>query len=171
MSRIALTAHDMRMKRVRRSYVPIASILAGICLSLLPIVASAPLIPPFGFLAAIAWRLLRPEMWSAKAALPLGLAADLICGLPIGQSMALWTIAFLILDLVDSRAIYRDYWMDWLLASALVMFHTFGGWYVAHLMGSETEFAVMLPQAALGVLAYPLVARVIVSLDRWRLTR
>lgn len=171
MSRIALTSHDMRMKRVRRFYVPLATVVAAIFLSLLPMVASAPLIPDFAFLVLIAWRLLRPEMWSARTALPLGLLNDLVAGHPIGQSMALWTTAFLLLDLVDSRAIYRDWWMDWLLAAVLVMFHTFGGWYVGALMGNRAEFAVMLPQAALSMIAYPIVARMIVGLDRWRLTR
>lgn len=171
MSRIALTEHDMRMKQVRRSYVPVGSILFAILLSLLPIVAETPLLPDFAFLTALAWRLLRPEMWTAKAALALGFVDDIFAGHPIGQAMALWTLAFLIVDLVDSRAIYRDYWMDWLLASALVVLHTLGGWYIARIVGSRVDFSIMLPQIGMAVLAYPIVARAVVALDRWRLTR
>lgn len=171
MSRIALTPHDMRMKEVRRSYVPVGSILFAIALSILPIVVETPLVPDFAFLTALAWRLLRPEMWTAKAALALGFVDDVFAGHPIGQAMALWTIAFLIVDLIDRRAIYRDYWMDWLLAAFLVILHTAGGWYIARLMGSRIEFAVMLPQIGLAILAYPIVSRIVVGLDRWRLTR
>jgi rod shape-determining protein MreD len=104
-------------------------------------------------------------------ALPLGLFNDLVSGHPIGQSMALWTTTFLILDMVDSRAMYRDYWMDWLLAAVVILFYVTGGWVISGLMGSKVELAILWPQIALCVLAYPFVARLVVGLDRWRLTR
>jgi rod shape-determining protein MreD len=171
MSRIALTSRDMAMKKARRQYVPVASTIAAASLSLLPIVANAPISPDWGFMVLLAWRLLRPEMWPATIALPLGLYSDLISGHALGQSMALWTATLLILDIVDSRAMYRDYWMDWLLAVVLLLLYIAGGWAVAGMMGSRVEFAVLGPQIAFSVLAYPLVARLVVGLDRWRLSR
>jgi rod shape-determining protein MreD len=42
---------------------------------------------------------------------------------------------------------------------------------VARQMGAASPFAVLLPQLALSVFAYPLVARLVVALDRWRLAR
>ncbi len=151
--------------------VPILSTLAASLLALLPFVASWPIVPDFAYLVLLAWRLLRPEMWQAHSALGLGLFNDLVAGLPIGQSMALWTLTFLILDIVDSRVGWRDYWMDWLFAAAAILFYTAGGWYVARQMGGATPFAVLLPQLGLSVFAYPLVARLVVALDRWRLSR
>ncbi len=171
MSRIALTSRDMAMKRVRRRYVPVGSTVAAIMIQILPIVISAPLIPDFGFLVLISWRLLRPEMWTARTALPLGLLNDLIGGHPLGQSMALWTLTFLILDFVESRALFRDYWLDWLLASVLILFYAAGSWFIARLMGSQAAFSILWPQIALSVLFYPVVARIVVAFDRWRLTR
>jgi rod shape-determining protein MreD len=171
MSRIALTSGDMRMKKARRQYVPVGSTLAATLLVLLPIVATAAYIPDFAFLTLIAWRLLRPEMWPATTALPLGLFNDLIAGHPLGQSMALWTMTFLMLDIVDSRAMFRDYWMDWLLASVLIFFYVSGGWLVSLLMGSHVGYATLWPQIILSIFTYPLVARLVVALDRWRLTR
>ena len=171
MSRIALTNRDMAMKRVRRRYVPVASTVAAIMIVLLPVIVTAPLIPDFGFLFLISWRLLRPEMWTARTALPLGFLSDLVSGHPLGLSMALWTLTFLILDFIESRAMFRDYWLDWLLASMLILFYTGGSWFAAKLMGSEADFAVLWPQIALSVLFYPVVARIVVALDRWRLTR
>jgi rod shape-determining protein MreD len=161
----------MAMKKARRQYVPVTSTLIAASLSLLPIVANAPISPDWGFMVLLAWRLLRPEMWPAKIALPLGLYSDFISGNPIGQAMALWTATFLILDIVDSRAMYRDYWMDWLLAVMLILFYIAGGWAIAALMGGKVEFAVLWPQIGFSVLAYPLVARLVVGLDRWRLSR
>jgi rod shape-determining protein MreD len=171
MSRIAGSSRDVAMLGFRRQWVPILSTLAAALLALLPYVAGSPLVPDFAYLVLLAWRLLRPEMWQAHVALPLGLFNDLVAGHPIGQSMALWTLIFLLLDLVDSRVGWRDYWTDWLFAAAAILFYTAGGWYVARQMGSATPFAVLLPQLGLSIFAYPLVARLIVALDRWRLAR
>ncbi|HEX8238920.1 MAG TPA: rod shape-determining protein MreD [Allosphingosinicella sp.] len=171
MSRIAGSSRDVALLGFRRQWVPILSTLAASLLALFPYVATWPIIPDVAYLVLLAWRLLRPEMWQAYIALPLGLFNDLAAGLPVGQSMALWTLTFLILDIVDSRVGWRDYWMDWLFAAAAILFYTAGGWYVAREMGAATPFAVLLPQLGLSVFAYPLVARLVVGLDRWRLSR
>ncbi|HET9639231.1 MAG TPA: rod shape-determining protein MreD [Allosphingosinicella sp.] len=171
MSRIAGSSRDVALLGLRRQWVPILSTLAAALLALYPFVATWAIVPDFAFLVLIAWRLLRPELWQAHMALPLGLFNDLVAGLPLGQSMALWTLTFLILDIVDSRVGWRDYWLDWLFAASAILFYTAGGWYVARQMGSVTPFAVLLPQLALSVFAYPLVARLVVALDRWRLSR
>lgn len=171
MSRIALTHNDVRMVGWRRRYVPIGSTLAASLLTLLPVVVSSPIVPDFAFLTLIAWRLLRPEMWAATTALPLGLLNDLLAGHPLGQSMALWTIVFLAFDLLDSRVLFRDYWMDWFFASLAILFYIWGGWLIGRLMGSTAEFVVLVPQLIASVLAFPLVARIVLALDRWRLSR
>ena len=171
MSRIAGSSTDVAVMDMRRRYVPILSTLAASLFDLLPIVVSTPLVPDIAFLVLIAWRLLRPEIWPAAMALPLGLFNDLVSGHPIGQSMALWTIAFLLFDLIDSRVGWRDYWMDWLFASIAIPFYSFSGWYIAHLMGSQAQMVVMVPQILLSLLAFPIVARLVLGLDRWRLSR
>jgi rod shape-determining protein MreD len=171
MSRIALTQGDVRMAGLRRRYVPIASTIAACMLTLLPVVVTSPIVPDFAFLTLIAWRLLRPEIWSATTALPLGLLNDLLAGHPLGQSMALWTIIFLAFDLLDSRVLFRDYWMDWFFAALATAFYVSSGWVIGRLMGSGVEYSVMLPQLGASILAYPLVARLVLSLDRWRLAR
>lgn len=171
MTRIAGSDTDVAIRDYKRRFVPLGSTLLASALALLPIVATLPLVPDFGFLVLLSWRLLRPEIWRAHAALGLGLFDDFVSGHPIGQSMALWTILFLILDFVDSRLGFRDYWLDWLLAALAIIFHTAGAWYIATMMGSGVEFSVMVPQIVISILAYPLVARVVLALDRWRLAR
>ena len=171
MSRIAGSDAEVAIRDLRRRYVPLASTLAAILLILLPIVAASPFVPNLGFLILVTWRLLRPEIWSAQVALGLGLAADLVSGAPLGQSMLLWTAAFLAFDYVDSLLGVRDYWLDWALAAAAMLFHSVGVWYIALLMGSNTSFWIMAPQLALSILAYPIAARLVLALDRWRLAR
>lgn len=171
MSFIAGSSRDLRIRDYRRRFVPTLSTLCASLLALLPIVMTAPVIPDFAFLVLLAWRLLRPEIWPAQAALPLGLFNDLVAGHPLGQSMALWTILFLACDYLDSRLGFRDYWMDWLLAALAIGLYIVAGWYIAALMGSAIELSVLWPQIALSMLVYPIVARLVLGLDRWRLAR
>lgn len=171
MSRIAATPTAVRMHALRRQYLPVASVIAACLLSLLPIVMTSPVIPDLALLVLIAWRLLRPEMWSATTVLLLGLFNDLVTGNPIGQSMALWTILFLIYDVLDARLVWRDYWIDWFVAALSIMFYTYAVWYIGHRMGNTIEFAIVLPQMGLSILSYPIIARLVLALDRWRLAR
>jgi rod shape-determining protein MreD len=159
------------MRDVRRRFVPVGSTLAASLLALLPIVATRPLLPEFALLVVVAWRLLRPEIWPAHMALGLGLFNDLIADHPLGQSMATWTMIFLACDYIDSRLGFRDYWMDWLIAAAAILFYTAAGWYIALLMGAAFDFKILLPQIGVSILAYPLLARIVLGLDKWRLSR
>jgi rod shape-determining protein MreD len=169
MSRIAGSDAEVAIRGLRRRWVPLASTSVAILFVLTPLVASSPWVPNLGFLVLITWRLLRPEIWAAHIALGLGLAADLVSGAPLGQSMLLWTLAFLALDYADSLLGIRDYLLDWILAAAAILFHSVGVWYIARLMGSEIAFWIMIPQLMLTILAYPAAARLVLALDRWRL--
>ncbi|HYJ30630.1 MAG TPA: rod shape-determining protein MreD [Allosphingosinicella sp.] len=171
MSRTAGSRGAVAFRDLRRRFMPVGSTLAASLLALFPIVASRPLVPEFALLVVIAWRLLRPEIWPAYMALGLGLFNDLVAGHPLGQSMALWTIIFLACDYIDSRLGFRDHWMDWLIAAAALLFHSAASWYIAMLMGATMDFALYLPQLGVAVLIYPLVARMVLGLDRWRLSQ
>ncbi len=171
MSRIAFNQAAVRRRAFWQNYTPVISTLFASALSLLPIIASSPLIPELGFLVLIAWRLLRPEMWAPTIALPLGLFNDLVAGHPIGQSMLVWTSMFIAYEIADTRMLFRDYWMDWFFAALGICAAVTADWYIARLMGARISFEVMLPQLGASILAYPVVARIILMLDRWRLAR
>ena len=49
----------------------------------------------------VAWRLLRADPFPAWWAAPLGLINDLFTGLPIGFSIALWSLSMFLLELAD----------------------------------------------------------------------
>lgn len=171
MSRIAGSRRDVAMLGFRRQAVPIVSTLCASLLHALPVVVTTPLVPDLPYLVLLAWRLLRPEVWPAHYALGLGLFDDLMAGHPLGQSMALWTVTFLVFDFVDSRSGWRDYWTDWLFASVATAVYTLGTWGVAQMMGARVPLLVAGPQLLLSIFAYPLVSIVVVWLDRWRLAR
>jgi rod shape-determining protein MreD len=172
MSRIAGSETEVAIRDFRRRYVPLISTLAAILLgAFVPLVAASPWVPNLGFLILLTWRLMRPEIWPVWAAAGFGIAADIVSGAPLGQSTLLWTLIFLGLDSLDAWMGVRDYWLDWAAAAAAILFHSVGVWYIALLMHSEIAFPVMVPQLVMSVLAYPIAARIILSLDRWRLAR
>ncbi|HYI47692.1 MAG TPA: rod shape-determining protein MreD [Allosphingosinicella sp.] len=172
MSRIAGSSAEIAIGELRRRWVPSLSTGAAVLLgAIMPLVATAPLLPNLGFLMLITWRLVRPEIWPAQVALGFGLAADIVSGAPLGQSMLLWTLVFLGFDSLDSWLGVRDYWLDWGAAAAAILFHGLGVWYIALLMGSDTLLWIMVPQLVLSILAYPVAARLVLALDRWRLAR
>ena len=171
MNRIAFNQAAVRRRAFWQRNTPVISTLVASSLALLPIIASSALIPDIAFLVLISWRLLRPEMWAPTIALPLGLFNDLVAGYPIGQSMFVWTSVFIAFEIIDSRMLFRDYWMHWFFAALAIAFAVVADWYIARLMGSSVDIVVLLPQLAAAILVYPIASRLVLALDRWRLAR
>jgi rod shape-determining protein MreD len=149
--------------------VPVLSTLAGSLTPLLPQISTATVLPPFGLLMLLAWRLHRRELWSVWAPLPLGFFDDIFSGQPLGSAMLLWTLAFLMLDMLDRRMVWRDQKQDWVLAAGLIMAILIGGALVAGM--KSTSILYILPQIAMTVMLFPMAARFVAALDRWRLVR
>ena len=168
--RLATTA-DMRLLPPRARLVPVAATMAGSLTQTLPMIASAPVLPPAGLLMLLAWRLLRPEIWHAWVALPLGLFDDLVGGHPLGSGMTLWTTSFLLLDMIDDRLIWRDYWVEWMVAALLIVGCMASGWAIAALTVADGAIAGIIPQAAITIFCFPAMVRLCAALDRWRLRR
>lgn len=153
------------------AYYPAATVVAASLLATLPIVSSTGWWPDFGFLALIGWRLLRADPFPAWWAAPLGLFNDLVTGGPIGLSVALWTATMIVLDLIDRRTMWRDYWMEWILAALLLLINETVEWRVAATMGAPLPYMRILPPLLISIFAFPIAAWLIGRIDRWRLAR
>jgi rod shape-determining protein MreD len=164
-----ITTESMRAARVRVRVVPVLATMLASLATILPMIATAPLMPPAGFVMLLAWRLLRPELWPVWIGIPLGLFDDIFSGQPIGTAMSLWTLTLLIFDLIDSYVIWRDYWIDWLLAAIAIALYILVGYWFSGMRGSPMELNVLLPQILISILVFPLFVRICVRLDRWRL--
>ena len=151
------------------AYLPAVSVVAGSLLAALPIVSVSGWYPDFGFLVLIAWRLLRADAWPAWWAAPLGFVNDLLTGMPIGLSVTMWTAVMLVMDLVDERTQWRDYWIEWAVAAALIVVAEAAEWKVAEWSGAPVPFTLMLPAIVISILAFPLFGYLASRLDRWRL--
>lgn len=149
--------------------LPPLSVVAGSALALLPIVTQTGWFPDCGLLMLLAWRLLRSDVWPSWWGAPLGLANDLLTGAPIGLSVSVWTAALLLLDLLEQRTMWRDYWIEWVLAAVLVGLSELASWKIDALMGAPAPYTEVVPQVILAILLFPVAARLVSALDRWRL--
>jgi rod shape-determining protein MreD len=151
--------------------VPYVSIMLASLLPGLVMADVMPLVPPLGLLMLLAWRMVRPGLLPLWIGAPLGAFDDLFSGQPFGSAMLLWSLALIAIELIEARFPWRGFFQDWFtagLAASLV--------WLASLMLSGAPLTpdmlvVALPQALLSVLLYPILARMVASLDRFRLAR
>jgi rod shape-determining protein MreD len=169
MARRITSERDFRLALIRAGAVPIVTTMAGSACVLFPVIASWPALPPFGLLMLLAWRLMRPELWHAWIGLPLGLFDDLVSGQTIGTAVFLWTSILLILDFLDAQLLWRDYWVDWLMAAIAIIATISGGYWLSGLDSGHASLVIAVPQMILSILCFPLTVRLCRVLDKWRL--
>lgn len=163
-------------KRINRAPSPIlmrgipwASVMLLSLMPFAPVIASAPIVPPFAYMALLAWRMLRPGMLPVWAGAPLGAFDDLFSGQPFGSAVLLWSLAMLVMDLVDARLRWRGFLQDWALASAMIAAYCVLALIAANFAGGASALPVILPQIAFSLILHPLLTRLVAALDRVRL--
>jgi len=152
-------------------YVPAATVVAASLLAALPIISKSGWYPDFGYLALISWRLLRADPWPPWWAAPLGLVNDLFTGFPVGFSVALWSATMLLLDLIDRRTMWRDYWTEWALATVLIALDQWLQLRLAATMGADLPYWAIVPPLVISICVFPVSAWLVSRIDAWRLRR
>jgi rod shape-determining protein MreD len=174
--RVSLSQGERFGKRINRApspllarIVPWATIMLGSLVPAWLVIASAPLLPPLGYLMLLSWRQLRPGLLPVWAGLPLGVFDDLYSGQPMGNAVFLWSLSVIALDIVEERLPWRNFFIEWLVAAGLIAGYIWLGVATANLAGASTPFYVVVPQILLSITIYPLIGRLVASLDRLRL--
>lgn len=164
-------------RRINRAPSPLLAIgLPWLFITLMSVlttilfIASAPVMPPLGFLAFIAWRQLRPGLLPIWAGLPLGLIDDLYSGQPFGSAVMLWSLSAIALDIVETRLPWRNFITEWAVAAVLIALYVCSGLVLANLAFAKTPIVFIVPQICLSILVYPLIGRAVALADRIRLT-
>ena len=151
--------------------LPWAVILLGSLTPWLPVIAPAPVLPPFGFMLMLAWRLLRPGLLPLWAGLPLGLFDDLYSGQPFGSGILLFSLALFAVELIELRFPWRSFWLDWLTATGIIVPYIAIAALLSGAALTAVQLTVILPQVLLSIVLFPIVARIVAMLDRLRLMR
>ena len=77
----------------------------------------------------------------------------------------------LVLDLIDRRTMWRDYWTEWLLAAVLVAIGQWLQWRIAAMMGARLPYFAILPPLVISICVFPVSAWIVSRIDAWRLRR
>lgn len=151
--------------------IPWLSILLASLTPLLPIIASAPIVPPLAFMFLLAWRLMRSGLLPTWAGLPLGAFDDLFSGQPFGSAILLFSLTLIGIELIELRLPWRGFVLDWLLASAILTIYLAASALLSGGHVTPVHLPIIVPQLLLTVVFYPVVARLVALLDRLRLLR
>lgn len=160
---------DREQSLLKMLAIPIASVAIASMITALPIFTKEPLLPPLGLLIILSWRLMRPGLLPVWSGVPFGLMDDVFSGQPFGSAGLLWSLAMLFIEIIDSRAIWRDHLQDWVIAAILIAAVLMGGLWIAGMAHAAPDPAVLIPQIILSILLYPLAVRICARLDSWRL--
>jgi rod shape-determining protein MreD len=152
-------------KAPRAVWLAPLSVVLGSLMTLLPIVTTVPFLPPFGLMILLGWRLVRGDSMKVWMPVPLGFFDDCVSGQPLGSAMALWTICILVVDIIDTRLVWRDFWQDWLIASGAIAFCLIAGRLVAAPFYAHVDTA-LLWQIVISVALFPVIARFCAWMDR-----
>lgn len=167
--------YGMRINRApdpwRVRSVPYLSIMLGSVAPVLLIADLMPLVPSFGFLLLLGWRMVRPGLLPLWAGAPLGAFDDLVSGQPFGSAIFLWSLAMIAIELIETRFPWRGFWQDWFTAGVIAVSYWLAALLLSGASLTREMLLVALPQALLSALLYPIIARMVASLDRFRLAR
>ena len=169
---------DAYGSRINRSHsvvlanlVPWGSILAGSILPVFVIASALPIVPPLGFLLLLGWRLVRPGLLPVWAGLPLGFVDDLFNGQPFGFAILFWSLSLIAIEAIELRLPWRAFWQDWFTAGIITLVYVTAGWLLSGGTPTVHSLVALVPQAVLSILLFPLLARLVSRLDRFRLHR
>ena len=94
---------------------------------------------------------------------------DLYSGQPFGSAVLLWSVAAIVLDVVETRFPWRDFLTEWLVAGAITATYLLASLALANMASASTPVLFVLPQIIVSILVYPLVCRMVGGVDRARL--
>ena len=151
--------------------VPWGMILLFSMTPVLPIIASSPVMPPLGFIAFLAWLMYRPGFLPFWAGIPLGLFDDLFSGQPVGSAVLLWSVTMLATEIVEARLPWRGFVQDWLTAGIILTVYLVAAAAISGANPGTSLIVAIGIQLGVSILIFPLVAKLVSLLDRFRLTR
>lgn len=156
---------------VRAMSVPYVTIMLASLAPFLLLADVMPVLPPLGFLMFIGWRIMRPGLLPLWAGVPLGAFDDLFSGQPFGSGILLWSVAMIVLELIETRFPWRGFAQDWITAGLASLTYIAAAMVVSDAPLTGPMALAALPQMALAVLLYPFLAQIIAGFDRFRLSR
>ena len=134
-------------------------IMGGSLTAALPLLATAPLLPPIGFIAFVLWRQLKPEVVPAWSAIGFGLFDDLVSGNAMGTALFFWPLFALGSQASGRWFAFRTWRHDWLVVTGATFAYVAVVWLLAQTRGSAPPFGSLLLPLALAAGVVPALLR------------
>lgn len=114
---------------------------------------------------------MRPGLMPLWIGVPLGAFDDLFSGQPFGSAILLWSLTMIVLEVIETRFPWRGFAQDWFTAGLAVVLYIVAAMTISGASLTPQTAVIIWPQIALAILLYPLLARIVAGLDRFRLRR
>ncbi|MXP25156.1 rod shape-determining protein MreD [Altererythrobacter indicus] len=151
--------------------IPWLTIILASLVPMVPFIALAPILPPLGYLFLLTWRLVRPGLLPLWAGLPLGAFDDLFSGQPFGSGIFLFSVTLLSIEAIEIRFPWRNFLLDWFTASLALSVYLYACFLFSGAQLTSIQLRLILPQLLLSIVLFPIIARIVALLDRFRLMR
>lgn len=146
--------------------LPVLSVLLAIVAMALPLPLAWGVLPQLPLLLVLVWASLAPHLLPVYAALLLGIVADLVTGVPLGINAFLLPLGLVAVRIAESRTEVRSLFLDWVFTALVVLVASLVGWQMLAFAGHPAPIGPVLAQAALTIIAWPLVVRVALHFRR-----
>ncbi|MFK5283080.1 hypothetical protein ACI3PL_26275, partial [Lacticaseibacillus paracasei] len=79
---------------------------------------------------------------------------DLFSGQPFGSAILLWSLAMLLIEIIEARVPWRGFAFDWLLGGAILLIYLLVGAVVSGAPPGGPALVAMVPQIVLSLLLF-----------------
>lgn len=146
--------------------LPTLVTLALILLMTMPVFPALLVLPQLGLLGVFVWAMFQPGLMPPWLAFFLGLASDLLFGLPLGVNALLLPLVSLFVRAFEARFGHHVYRFDWVVLALVALIFQIFGWQLARYAGHDSRFWPLLVQWLATVLAYPAIILLCAGLQR-----
>ena len=149
-----------------RRALPGAVTLALLLLMTLPLFTIFPVLPQLGLLGVFVWATFQPGLMPPWLACLLGIAADLLSGLPLGINATLFPATALFVRLFEAKFGHHVYRFDWAVLAAVTLVYALLSWQFLRFTGIDARLLPLLLQWLTTVAAYPAVVVLCARIQR-----
>lgn len=146
--------------------IPAFTVFLAMLVMALPIPLAWGVMPHLALLLILIWASIQPRLMPAWLAFLLGLLFDIMVGLPIGHSALLFSAVVATVRLAEAWVEGHNMVLDWLFAAILILAAQLLSVQILRVIGHQAAFGPMMMQAALTILAFPLMVALAARVQR-----
>ncbi|MBZ6379163.1 MULTISPECIES: rod shape-determining protein MreD [Pacificimonas] len=148
------------------SVVPFLVALLAFLIGTIPLFPPIALVPNVGLVLMFLFALYRPSQLPVWAAVPLGVAVDLLHSFPLGVHAVALPLFMLAVQWVDSKTRRLHWFGDWLISIPFIMAGQALLWLLSIVAGPSVPLLPFLTQGLTSIAIFPFVAFLFVSVQR-----